>query len=68
MIPMTDAIAIADRLLDPTREDFDPIEFHNVGAVSEVIEKLISSKRDEIHNKGLLLYTALNYYHIGRNS
>lgn len=68
MTTMTDAIAIADRLLDPTSEGFDPIDFHNVAALSEVIVKLTSSRREDVYRKGLDLHIALNYYHIGRNA
>jgi hypothetical protein len=65
---MTEAIAIADRMLDPNAEGFDTIDFHNIAAMSEVILKLTNSKRDEVARKGELLFTALNYYHIGRGS
>ena len=66
---MTQAIAIADRMLDWNTEGFDPIpDFHNLAAAGEVILKLTKSKRPELNEKGQLLLTALTFYHIGRGS
>lgn len=68
MISMTDAKDIATRMTDPHAEGFDPIDFHNVAAMSEVILKLTTSKVAENRVLGDRLYTALNFYHIGRGT